>query len=540
MFRRLRSLVKQLSWGSAGSAASGSGLDVVGSRGEGKRRPARIETKDEDDLVPASQRLKVLNLTRDGMRNAPHVRAIVQQLRVLTVGLQGGTLTCCTENNEWNDEAQRAFKEHTRHIDFIDGTGLNDCLKLVLTALAAEGGDLVMLFDDGILSGKNGTGKIRFFESDNIANLDPTEFEKRFGKEWKQSQGLIYNNLGRFVGVVVSGKKRGKRTFKKDECFTLVRDPDAPVYDAPWTFIKRKWRLLQGRGISPQTVAIAALLDMYELVGSEVQSGKLNSKIVAQVIDSMDVSDGIDGDEDIGDGVADIDHDNADDGDVSGGDSDGLGNSGETEVDFDVTQFESTTGGITLNPPAGTKLDILDLKRPNDKLIQFIEWMNGGAAAVHGMARVYAGLKAETSYTAFRGEQTISWASIEESQKELERLVCDWIAVKVIRWLIDNGRLSAGPEGWESCMSWSWPDMREVNEVDAQNAKSTKLKNFLTTYRMLLGPNWQSILSQVSEEVQWFQQNGLIHPSQQTVSGQVVDVNNNGSTPETRGGDKEE
>ena len=70
--------------------------------------------------------------------------------------------------------------------------------------------------------------------------------------------------------------------------------------------------------------------------------------------------------------------------------------------------------------------------------------------------------------------------------------------------------------------------MKEVNELDSQNAIAAKLKNCLGTYRSLLGPNWKEILTQVSREVTWFADNGLIHPSQQTVSGQVV----------TNGGDK--
>jgi hypothetical protein len=64
--------------------------------------------------------------------------------------------------------------------------------------------------------------------------------------------------------------------------------------------------------------------------------------------------------------------------------------------------------------------------------------------------------------------------------------------------------------------------MKEVNELDSQNATTAKLKNCLGTYRSLLGPNWKEILTQVSSEVKWFADNGLIHPSQQTVSGQVV------------------
>lgn len=536
MFKSLAKLREVVaSWTGGQTSSPGAGLDVVSDRGDGKRRQALIETKSEDEIVSASQRLKVLNLTREGMRNAPQVRSIVQQLRVLIVGMQGGTLTVATDDEEWNKLAQDVFKSHARSIDFIDGTGFNESLKLVITSLAAEGGDFAMAFDDGLLTGGQGTGKIRFFESDNIANIDSAEFIKRFGKKWTQSQGLIYNEMGRFVGIVLSNK-RGKSAFAKDECFTLTRDPDAPAHDAPWFFGKRKWRLLQGRGISPQTVAIAALLDMYEMVASEVQCGKLNAKIFAQVVDSLGIEDGGDGDEDVPGGATDDDET----GDKSGeepaaGTTDNTTTEQETELD--VTEFEATSGAKTLNMPYGYKMELLDTKRPNNNAMLFVDWLNGGAAAVHGLARVYGGLKAESSYTAFRGEQTISWSSVEESQKELERGPCDWTGVKVLRWKISTGALKNGPAGWESRLSWSWPQMKEVNEVDAQTATTAKLKNCLTTYRTLLGPNWKELLTQVAAEVQWFEDNDLVHPSQQTVSGQVLTSGQN--DPTKKGSDNE-
>lgn len=522
-------------WTGGTSTATDPGYDVVSTSGEGKRRAATIETKSEDEILNASLRLKVLSLTREGMRNAPQVRAIVQQLRVLIVGLLGGKLTLTTDDEVWNTAAQAAFATCAKSVDFIDGTCLNDSLKLIVTALSAEGGDYAAIHDDGLLTGGKGSGKFRFFESDNIANLETAEFEKRFPGH-TQSQGLIYSPAGRWVGIVVSGKKRGKSTFTKDEAFTLKRDPDAENYESPWFYGKRKWRLLQGRGISPQTVAIAALLDMYEIVSSEVVCGKLNAQIFAQVIDSLDLADDSSGDEDVDAGATD--EDGAQTLPESGVEPDAPAEpAADTTPTADTTAFTAATGAKIINMPSKTKLDLLDTKRPNTNMIQFVEWLNGGAAAVHGLARVYSGLKAETSYTAFRGEQTISWASVEEAQKELERGFLDWMGVRTLRWCIATGRLTDGPEGWETALTWSWPSMREVNEVDAQTAIGAKIKNYMATYRQLLGPNWKELLTQIAEEMKWFEKNNLVHPALQTVSGQVVTSGQN--DPAKRGKDTE-
>ena len=518
-------------WGGGTSTATEQGYDVASTSGEGKRRTATIETKSEDEILSVSQRLKVLSLTREGMRNAPQVRAIAQQLRVLIVGMLGGKLTMTTDDETWNTEAQSAFASFSKSIDFIDGTCLNDTLKLIITALAVEAGDYAAIHDDGILTGGKGTGKFRFFESDNIANFDPIEFEKRFPKH-TQSHGMIYSPEGRWVGIVLSGKKRGKSTFSKDEAFTLTRDPDGSPYDCPWHYGKRKWRLLQGRGISPQTVAIAALLDMYEIVSSEVVCGKLNSSIFAQIIDSLDVeADGSDGSEDVDAGGSDTETD------TPPAEGEETPAEEETTATVDTTAFTAASGAKVLNMPSKTKMELLDTKRPNTNMIEFVEWLCGGAAAVHGLARVYSGLKAETSYTAFRGEQTISWTSIEEAQKELERGPLDWIGVRSLRWLVSVGRLAQGPDGWETKLTWSWPTMKEVNEVDAQTAIGAKIKNFMATYRQLLGPNWKEILTQIADEMKWFQEQGLVHPALQTVSGQVV---TSGQTDPTKKGSDDE
>lgn len=523
----------KLAWGGGGAVATEPGYDVVNVSGEGKRRSASVETKSEDEILNASLRLKVLSLTREGMRNAPQVRAIVQQLRVLIVGLLGGKLTLTTKDETWNTAAQAAFATCAKSVDFIDGTCLNDSLKLIITALSAEGGDYAAVHDDGLLTGGQGSGKFRFFESDNIANFETAEFEKRFPKH-TQSQGLIYSPEGRWVGIVLSGKKRGKTIFGKDEAFTLKRDPDGSPFDCPWHYGKRKWRLLQGRGISPQTVAIAALLDMYEIVSSEVQCGKLNAQIFAQVIDSLGITDNGDGSETVDAGATDTDDPAAESGEETVPETPVVADDSQT---VDTTAFTAASGAKVLNMPSGTKMDLLDTKRPNANMIQFVEWLNGGAAAVHGLARVYSGLKAENSYTAFRGEQTISWASIEEAQKELERGFLDWAGVRTLRWCIATGRLASGPEGWETALTWSWPSMREVNEVDAQTAIGSKIKNYMTTYQALLGPNWKEILTQIAAEMTWFKDNNLVHPALQTVSGQVV--TDSQKDPTKKGSDKE-
>lgn len=91
-----------------------------------------------------------------------------------------------------------------------------------------------------------------------------------------------------------------------------------------------------------------------------------------------------------------------------------------------------SAGCIYESLPQGFRLELLDTKHPNASMPEFIRWLAGRSAAPFGLGQIYATLKADSSYTAFRGEQMLSWQSFYEAQKFLEG-ICDWI---VYRWAI--------------------------------------------------------------------------------------------------------
>lgn len=490
-------------------AQFGRGYEAVTYPFSTQRRAASVETGGEDKQLTPSQRNQLVNLSRDMMRNAPERVAQDQQLRVNTVGAVGGKLYASFPegygaaaeavmnyfNRVWAPKAEFTFREN-----------FNWLLKTALTAQDV-GGNVVLVFDDGILTGGNGTGRVRGFEADEIAEIPQAEFEKRFPKGWKQSRGFIYNASGMFCGLFASTSQRGQSVFDPAAGFMTLRlDPFDDAATPNFIVLGDMRRFNQGRAVSPLVSALTALVDLHETVASEAQAAKLNAQMVGQILESETA--------DAGDDVIGFE-----DREVEGA-TEAL----PEEVKFSTKELKAIGAHFDKLPP-GLKIDLLDTKRPNLNIIAYVEHVTGVIGATRGLARVYSTLKAQTSYTAFRGEQAMSEQSFRESRKDLERKVCDPIARLVISRAVRLGLITEElPEHWEDMLAWNWPKMLEVNEKDAQSALKMKLENGVTSLTRELGPGeMERILAERRREKQLFDDAGLIYPGTVTASGQIVD-----------------
>ena len=114
--------------------------------------------------------------------------------------------------------------------------------------------------------------------------------------------------------------------------------------------------------------------------------------------------------------------------------------------------------------------------------------------------------------------------AFEEAQHFLEQ-ICDWILYRWSRWAVRKGIVpDRFGEGWLRSVSWQWPKPNDIDGVKEQNAIQLKLKNQTGSYREIYGADWQEKLLQISEEVKFCNEHGLVHPSQTTVSGGIVDM----------------
>lgn len=489
-------------------AQFGRGYEAVSSPFSTQRRAASIETGGEDKQLSPSQRNQLVNLSRDMMRNAPERVAQDQQLRVNTVGCEGGKLYASFPegyaaaadavmhyfNKVWAPRAEFTFRQN-----------FNWILKTALTAQDV-GGNVVLVFDDGILTGGRGTGRIRGFEADEIAEIPQVEFEKRFPKGWTQSRGFIYNPSGMFCGLFASTSQRGQSVLDPQRGFITLRlDPFNDEAIPNFIVLGDMRRFNQGRAVSPLVSALTALVDLHETVASEAQAAKLNAQMVGQILEdaSAEPEEEMPGFEDR--------------------EVEGATEALPETVTFSTKELKAIGAHFDKLPP-GLKIDLLDTKRPNLNIIAYVEHVTGVIGATRGLARVYATLKAQTSYTAFRGEQAMSEQSFRESRKDLERTVCDPIARLVIGRAVRLGLIDEElPEHWEEMLAWNWPKMIEVNEKDAQGALKMKLENGVTSLTRELGPGeMERILAERKREKELFDDAGLIYPGTVTASGQIV------------------
>ena len=487
----------------------GRGYEAVTCPFSEQRRAAVVETNGEDKQLTPQQRNKLVNLGRDMMRNAPERVAQDQQLRVNTVGCEGGKLYASFPEGYGAaaEEVMHYFnKVWATKAEFTFRKNFNWILKTALTAQDV-GGNVVLVFDDGILTGGNGTGRVRGFEADEIAEIPHTDFEKRFPKGWTQSRGFVYNASGMFCGLFVSTSQRGKAVFDPSAGFLTLRlDPFDDEATPNFILLGDMRRFNQGRAVSPLVSALTALVDLHETVASEAQAAKLNAQMVGQILESETAEPEVD---------------------MSGFDDREVADATEAlpeQVKFTTKELKAIGAHFDKMPP-GLKIELLDTKRPNLNIIAYVEHVTGVIGATRGLARVYATLKAQTSYTAFRGEQAMSEQSFREARKEMERTVCDPIARLVIARAVRQGLIEAElPEHWEEMLAWTWPKMIEVNEKDAQSALKMKLENGITSLTRELGPGeMERILAERKREKQLFDDAGLIYPGTVTAAGQIVD-----------------
>jgi len=136
------------------------------------------------------------------------------------------------------------------------------------------------------------------------------------------------------------------------------------------------------------------------------------------------------------------------------------------------------------------------------------------------------------SYTAHRGESLLTWAAIYDRQRNLERQLLDWLAVKVIERAIERGEIPPFTatatadklfpyfvEDWRDRITWSLPTMPAINEKESVEAQAASLKAGLATYKDILGSEWDETFDELAREVERIRELGLPVSILETVSG---------------------
>jgi capsid protein len=455
-----------------------------------RRQPVR-EMANEDGIYPMQKRQMGVNIGRDLERNYSPARSILHQFRMNVVGSLGKLQV----NVPGGDAAAEWFNGvWAKDCDYRDpGIHFSVVLQNIVASVLREGDVLAMVDDAGLIAGKDGSGKLINWEADQVVPLTEDGLKAKGYANATQENGIIRGQWGKVEAYVVTGK-RG---------VTSVEAVDATVWkpeDA--RLIKNPWRVNQGRGIPSIITSATNFLDLYEILAKELISAKRATQIAGYVERDDSVTDWD------APGAAGAGH-LPENSTKSATETAAEGANSSENATANYERFEALTGGIFEYVAKGDKITFPDIPRPNVRLAEFIEAILGYAGASMGLASAYTLLKAQGSYTAFRGDMMLSWVTFYAAQKWLERTYADWVAGKVLAWAQRTKAIPVLPAGWERAMSWQWPTMPEVDQLDAENATAQALKNGTVDYSELLGPDWRKRLEGLSEQINVIRELGI-------------------------------
>lgn len=497
------------------------GYDVVEGFNARMRPRATIEYGGEDSSLPFWNRLNMIALARQGARNGDTLRALMQQMRNNVIGTVAGKATFNFADADLRKQVTREFAKWARTAEFSDDLSLAMVLELIVDTKML-GGDLVLVFDDGLVED---SGRILAFEPDEIANVVKDWFAEKFPAGWTQRQGRIYNHNGRFMGVIVSHKYRGRGEFPRDEngVWFLTVDRNAAVQD--WIMLREVWRFNQGRGVPPVAAPLDTLLDLESVTKYEVQAALKNSQTLGQIVNTSPTGGDANGDE----VPEEIDEETAR---AAGLDVSELQNGGAGGAECEELELENLPDhGVVFDlMPDNVKMELLDTKHPNANMEAFIKWLGGRAGAALGLGKCYSTMEASTSYTAFRGEQVMTWPTFAKAQKRLEREVLDWVVAKAVPWLARHGRfdLARLPEDWAEGVRWAWPLMPEVDSKATFEANKIALESGQKTLADFCDDgDPEGFYDRLAKERDALHARGLLSPLEKSVNGTVFDLKGN-------------
>ncbi len=481
---------------------------VNASSGKKRRRPV-IETAGETGKnsrqLPPLKRLAALALVRDSIRNFSNARSILRQMALNVVGTKYKVII---KHPELKGLSKDAKQDHpvtraqnwfntvwAKSPDFRNDNHLFDVNRLLLSAVVQDG-DVGMLFDRDFLK----TGKIITFESDQICDPEPLP-----AGVISSEDGVLKDQYGREVGFFTHFQ-RGKASAKLAEGHVFPRNLEDPSENM-FRLLRMPWRPNQGRGISELFTSVADLLDIYEMRAKELQSAKVTASFGMAVEKNPD--------------EGPIISDRRLDPDLSDEDAEAE-EIEEAEESENYERLEALAGGYFEYLKKGEKISSISANRPNLDGIPFSEFIIRSAGSSIGMARCYATMQAQTSYTAFRGEMIMTWVMFYYWQKWVERYIQDWQVARAINWGNRENAFGNLPDDWHLYCAFAHPKMPSLNPLLDQQTFLAALKNGATNLEEELGPGWLGIVEELIAEVEFMREAGLPHAMFETVAGAPI------------------
>jgi len=526
-------------------------IDAIRQHANGLRRSPSVELDDEDSQRQGRKRLVGDAIGRDLMRNVAMFRGMMRRFEVDCIGAAGPELqhSAPDDHRDWAGEAVTWWQDWCTWCDGVDDTPFSELVSQALTASKREG-DILWVFDDF----DRDDGTLRIYESDQLVQVSPTEWQTRAAKAiakggtdeefpWiednpaasrrngepkkvpmTQQNGVVRDRRGRVVAYVVHAKHGRASAPLAEVTIIPAWHPRTPTVGSAKLF-KRQWRKSY-RGSADATAISNMQQDVYEMISHELQSAKRAGQQAGwtQVDKDADTGGierallraGIDPEKVLALAEADTDD----------GDDITIDNLSDLLASRNYDRLEALTGGYWEYADPGEQLHLFDNNRPSPNLEPFGDWLQGFSGYALGLGRSRALGKASTAYTAFRGEELMSWATFRWDQMSLQRRLLMFAMRKAIGWAASRGYIDPAPDrAWHRWFYWRWPEMPEVDQVKVATAQKIQQKLGKLDYRALLGPQWQEFLERFAEQVELLRALNLPLAILETSSGGVIDEN---------------
>jgi capsid protein len=481
------------------------------------------ETEGETGQLTISERNRLVALARNAARNSERLEGILHQIEINVVGVDGGkaVFEFPAEYKKQGEKIQREFSNWAQEAEYFDDLDLQDILKIALRTQML-GGDLVLVFDDGLTA--ESTGQVIAFESDCIGDL--ADFADKF-PGCTQHQGIIKNANGKTIGVTVSWSQRGASVYNATDsegrlsAWTLIKESAQRWKDAPFTIFRGLGRFNQMRGMSRLWPALTTVTDLTDLQGFEVQAAKAGSQKIGQILSDADKDD----DAKIS---AELDPDARVP--VNATDEEAAAEEAAAEAEQMPLEIEDIQGAGVIYDimPPGVRMELLDTKHPNDKLVEFSNWLHRGVGFALGLGSIHSTGKADSSYSASQAEMVLAQLDFDDEFHKLEKYILDWVLSNWSRWAYRQGLIDGDdklPADWRrTCVNWQRPPHRSLDPVKEQSALNSGLKNGTILYREKWGADWKRKAIAFGEEIEFFKAHGIPHLALQTVSGQQIET----------------
>lgn len=482
------------------------------------------ETTGEYGQLTISERNRLVALARNAARNSDRLEGILHQIEINVVGVDGGkaVFEFPKAYKDAEDQIKAAFANWAQEAEYFEDADLQDTLKLALRTQML-GGDVVLVFDDDVTA--SSTGQIIAFEPDCVGDL--VGFGEKY-PDYRQYQGIVKNANGKTIGVTVSWSQRGLSAYDefvdgKRAAWTLIKPEGLRWRDSLFTIFRGVGRFNQLRGNSRLWPGLGTVADLTDLQGFEVQASKHGAQKIGQILQAEEKNEAqIDGDLDP-DANAPIGGETDDYEAAVAAAKEAAAEAGEMALETE----ELDSAGILYDiMPPGLKMELLSTSHPNDKLVEFSNWLHRGVGFSLGLGSIHATGKADNSYSASQAEMVLSQVEFDDEFHKLEKHILDWVLANWSRWAQRRGMIPKDdrlPADWRrTCVKWQRPPHRSLDPVKEQSALNSGLKNGTILYREKWGPDWKRKALAFGEEIEFFKANGIPHLALQTVSGMEI------------------